>query len=100
MMNMRKSSRRIVKRHATSVPVYLRTDSGMQPCRTRNISRGGVFVETDLRGFRAGEIVELVFPFAQGSVTKLRRFSAIVVHHGLYGMGVRFCAAPERAKAS
>lgn len=96
MMNLRKTSRRIVKRHPTNVPVYLKTDEGLTACRTRNISRGGVFIETDVRGLRAGEMVELVFPFTQGSVTKLRRFTAIVIHQGFYGLGVRFCASPDR----
>jgi len=89
-MNMSTSSRRSVPRHRARVRVYVDTPAGRLACRTRNISRGGIFLETDYRGFSPGETVELIFPFERGPVVKLRRYAALVVHQGVYGVGLHF----------
>jgi len=80
-----------VKRHSASVPVYLSTNEGYKKCTTRNISRGGVFIETEYRGFYGGDTVELVFVQPQANVARIRRYAAKVVHRAFHGLGLRFC---------
>ena len=82
--------RRIVKRHPAQVRVYLATSDGYSRCRTRNISRGGVFIETDYRGYLGGDNVQLVFVQPQDDVARIRRYAAVVVHRDYNGMGLRF----------
>jgi hypothetical protein len=72
------------------VPVYAVTGDGVQACSSRNISRGGVFLESDYLGFVPGESIELVFTFEHGRVIRLRRHRAIVVHQGFAGAGLIF----------
>lgn len=91
--------RRIVKRHPAEVRVYLSTSEGYKKCRTRNISRGGVFVETDFRGYFGGDSVELVFVQPQGDITRMRRYVARVVHRAFHGLGLKF-SKPEAAAPS
>ena len=89
--SLNRIKRRIVKRHPAEVRVYLSTSEGYKKCRTRNISRGGVFIETDFRGFYGGDSVELVFVQPQGGgIARMRRYAAHVVHRAFHGMGLRF----------
>jgi hypothetical protein len=74
------------------VRVYIDTPAGRLACQTRDISRGGIFLETDYRGFAPGETIELIFPFERGPVVKLRRYPARVIHQGVYGVGLHFHA--------
>jgi len=99
-MNLPSSSRRMMQRHRAEVRVYVVTPDGLEVCRTRDISREGAFVETDYRGFRPGEIITLVFPFARGNLVKLRRYPAVVVRHGYRGVGLQFCRPIEPAVAA
>ena len=89
-MSMPLRTRRIIKRHPASVPVYILAGDGFLSCQTRNISRGGVFVESDNRSLRRGQQVQLVFPQEQGNVVRMRRYTATVAHVTFHGLGFRF----------
>jgi hypothetical protein len=97
MFNLPHRSRRGAPRHLARVRVYAVTGDGVQACSSRNISRGGIFLESDYLGFVPGESIELVFPFEHGQVVRLRRHRAIVVHHGFTGAGLTFLHPIEAA---
>jgi len=68
-------------RHRARTDVRIRKLSGQSKmCRAVNLSAQGVGIQTDDMGLLKGEIVQLVFAINLGSVSKLHRRTARVVH--------------------
>ena len=87
--------RRFARRSNAALDVYLSGEAKSGRGITRNISRRGVFVQTNWRGFLLGARVDLTFVLKEPRVIKLRRFRAIVTRRSAGGLGLKFCAAPR-----
>ena len=87
--------RRQAKRDRAAVKVYLLGELWSRRGKTRNISRRGVFVETDWQGFFLGTRVDLTFVQKESGVIRLRRYAAVVVRRSDNGLGLQFCWAPH-----
>lgn len=87
--------RRIARRNNAALNVYLSGESKSGRGTTRNISRRGVFVQTNWRGFLLGARVDLTFVLKEPRIIKLRRYAAIVTRRSAGGLGLKFCTAPH-----
>lgn len=87
--------RRLARRNGARLSVYLSGESKSGRGITRDISRQGVFVQTNWRGFFLGARVDLTFVLKESSFIKLRRYAAIVIRRSAGGLGLRFCTAPH-----
>ncbi len=83
--------RRLAKRNRAALKVYLLDNSVPHRGTTSDISRRGAFVETGLRGFVIGTLIDLAFVQQSQGVISLSRYTAVVVRHTDRGLGVRFC---------
>ncbi len=84
--------RRDSQRRQTATKVYLSDESlPLTACTTRDMSSGGVFVETsDARWLRRGMRVQLTFVVELDGVDKLHQCSAIVARTTKDGVGLAF----------
>lgn len=88
---------RLSPRKGARVKVYFSLGKQpMQRCSTRNLSSGGVFLETRLP-LRLNTPVQLLFVLNRGVVIRIYRLSAIVVRLSKDGIGLMFC---KRSPAS
>ncbi|HXK55010.1 MAG: PilZ domain-containing protein [Gammaproteobacteria bacterium] len=85
--------RRIARREAAALEVYLRDEPLRCRGTTLDISRCGVSVNTKWRNFSVGTLVDVVFIQREGRVINLLRYTAIVVRHYDGGVGLRFCTS-------
>ncbi|MCB1830383.1 MAG: PilZ domain-containing protein [Chromatiaceae bacterium] len=85
--------RRIARREAAVLEVYLRDEPLRCRGTTLDISRCGVSVNTKWKNFTVGTLIDLVFVQREGRVINLLRYTAIVVRHYDGGVGLRFCAS-------
>lgn len=85
--------RRFARRSNAVLSVYLSGDSKSGRGTTRDISRRGVFVHTNGRGYFLGARVVLTFVLKECRVIKLRRYAAIVTRRSAGGLGLKFCGA-------
>ena len=85
--------RRFARRSSAALSVYLSGESKSGRGTTRDISRRGVFVQTNGRGYFPGARVVLTFVLKECRVIKLRRYSAIVTRRSAGGVGLKFCGA-------
>jgi hypothetical protein len=87
------TDRRVARREAAKLEVYLRDE----PLRCRgitiDISRCGVFVKTKWKNFSVGTLVDLVFVQREARVISLLRYTAIVVRQYDGGVALRFCTS-------
>jgi len=90
--------RRIVKRHNAIVSVYLSTSKGPSKCKTKNISRGGTFIETTFRDFQVGDDIEVIFnqQDENSNVHRIRRYLVRIVHKDFNGYGMKFLTPNKR----
>jgi len=84
--------RRIIKRHPAEVLVYLKKLVGYEKCKTKDISRGGVFIMTTCKEFAVPDTVEMIFVQQQGAtnVFRIRRYATQAVHQHPHGLGFKF----------
>lgn len=87
------TDRRIARREAAALEVYLRDEPLRCRGTTLDISRCGVSVNTKWKNFSVGTLVDLVFIQREGKVVNLLRYTAIVVRHYDGGVGLRFCTS-------
>lgn len=87
------SDRRIARREAAALEVYLRDEPLRCRGTTLDISRCGVSVNTKWRNFSVGTLIDLVFVQREGRVINLLRYTAIVVRQYDGGVGLRFCTS-------
>jgi CheY-like chemotaxis protein len=62
---------------------------------TKNISRGGVFIEIRDK-FNVGQSIKLVIPATESKQNILRKGE--VIHHGFSGFGIKFNGAIENGR--
>ncbi|MCP4289942.1 MAG: PilZ domain-containing protein [Gammaproteobacteria bacterium] len=86
-------NRRVAKREAAELEVYLRDEPLRCRGTTLDISRCGVSVNTKRRNFSVGTLVDLVFIQREGRVVNLLRYTAIVARQYDGGIGLRFCTS-------
>ncbi len=67
-----------------------------QPAKTRNISVGGLFVETAQGALPTGTVVTVAVPLGNAGARRHLGLEALVVHSSTAGAGLMFCA-PARA---
>jgi Tfp pilus assembly protein PilZ len=72
--------------------VYFTTQNEYYEGITKNISRGGVFIEIKDK-FNVGQSIKLVIPSNGSKQNMLRKGE--VVHHGFRGFGIKFNGAIE-----
>ena len=87
--------RRSAQRKNTLLKVYLSGERWTSRGTARDVSRNGVFVETDLRGTTLGTLLDLTFVLRKLEFIKLFRYSAVVVRCADGGLGLKFCWAPR-----
>jgi len=85
--------RRVARREAAALEVYLRDEPVKCRGTTLDISRCGVSVNTSWRNFSVGTLVDLVFIRREGRVINLLRYTAIVARQYDGGIGLRFCTS-------
>ncbi|MCB1763648.1 MAG: PilZ domain-containing protein [Gammaproteobacteria bacterium] len=85
--------RRVAKRQVAKLEVYLNNQPVRCRATTLDISRCGVFVQTNRLNFSVGTLVDLVFIQREAKIINLLRYTAIVVRHYPGGVGLRFCTA-------
>jgi len=72
-----------------SVVVYTNEDQGL-PCRTRDISIGGLFVETGPSFLAQGTPLKVVWLPEDGQAERIYQARAVVTHRTGKGVGVMF----------
>jgi hypothetical protein len=83
--------RRGTARKQAKVQVYVFCPGqGTRRCKTANISGNGVYVHTDSVMCPKGIALELVFVIRRGTLIKIHRRWATVVHVSKSGAGMRF----------
>lgn len=87
--------RRSAQRKNTTLRVYISGEQWTGRGTARDVSRNGVFVETDLRGTKLGTLIDLTFVLRKLEFIKLFRYSAVVVRNANGGLGLKFCWAPR-----
>ncbi|BBA37227.1 type IV pilus assembly PilZ [Methylocaldum marinum] len=91
--------RRRAPRLDSRISAYLIMPSGA-PLRgvARNISRSGVFIETQRPLKRViGEPARLVFTLEHGNLVRLARYSVVVVRESQHGIGLGFWKSSKPA---
>lgn len=82
--------RRWVTRKAANVDVLIRQRSGnVLPGRIRDVSLGGLFVETDGGRLEADSDVALAFARAENGDRRIRSLRAVVARRTANGIGLR-----------
>ena len=89
--NIRNDDRRLALREPTRLEVYLQDEPRRLRGTAVDISRRGVFVETEWQSFSIGSLVDLVFVQREPEIISLLRYSAIVVRRYQGGVCLRFC---------
>lgn len=59
-------------------------------CKSRNIGRDGMFVETDYMAYRPHTMLQVEFQSGQGKNIQMHTLPAIVVHSSPEGLGLMF----------
>ena len=82
--------RRTLNRKRTETKVFLHhRDLPTTSCMTRDLSSGGVFVETrDAMNVQRGNRLELTFAVDLGNVTRLYQLSVVVAQVAVDGLGL------------
>ncbi len=78
-------------RHSAKLKVLLHhEDISEVHCKTRNIGRDGMFVETEHMTYQPHTMVRVEFESNKGGATQRHNVPALVVHSSAEGLGLMF----------
>ncbi len=95
MLSNKSINRRVCIRRSADITVYFssastRPENRLKRFSVRDLSNMGAFIEMRPVNIHRDMRVHLIFALKLGSLVKLHRISAVVVHIARGGIGVRF----------